>query len=84
MKENCNCQYCKQKVNEKFCTTCGYSYNACESIYDFNPFTFGDLPVYGTPLCPNCVNDETKENIKEHYFSTHFKKISKDEKCQIQ
>lgn len=77
MRENCNCRYCKQKVNERFCTTCGYSYNSCESTYEFIPFTYGNLPEFGSPLCPKCVNDETKENIKDKHFENNFKKIHK-------
>lgn len=64
MQDGCTCRYCKVKVNEKFCSTCGYNFNDCESIYEFIYSEPGDLPKFGSALCPKCVNDDTIDSIK--------------------
>ena len=44
MKEECECSYCKNKVDEYFCIQCGYNFNECESFYKYD----------GIILCPKC------------------------------
>ncbi len=52
MKENCECEYCKQGINEFFCSTCLYNFNRCQSkaIYD------------GMSFCPKCRPQELSES----------------------
>ncbi len=44
MKEDCDCSFCKEKVDEYFCEKCGLNFNECEVR------TF----VEGIMLCPKC------------------------------
>ena len=44
MKQDCECTYCKNQVNEYFCGICGYNFNECESFHEFD----------GMILCPKC------------------------------
>ena len=67
MQENCECQYCKSKVNEYFCSSCGISFNSCESFFEFNEDTYGDLPCGpGRNLCPIC-HPRTWDPEKSNY-----------------
>lgn len=63
MQDNCNCNYCKQNVNEYFCITCGYNFNECESKFKCEGFVF----------CPKCVSTATNKRKKWQ----HYKKIRK-------
>ncbi len=31
MREDCECSYCKEKVDEYVCISCGHNFNECES-----------------------------------------------------
>ncbi len=53
MKDDCECRYCKAKMNEYFCC-CGNNFNVCEIHWEIVDTAPGDLPVFGTPLCPKC------------------------------
>ena len=53
MKQDCNCKYCKNKVDEYFCISCGYNFNECESNYKHDGVTF----------CPKCVKSPINEKI---------------------
>jgi hypothetical protein len=56
MKQDCECSYCKNEVNEYFCIKCGYNFNECESFHKFD----------GITCCPKChpKNDIMPEVIK--------------------
>ncbi len=56
MKNDCECQYCKNGVNEYFCDSCGLNFNECESLHILNGMTF----------CPIChpKNDGELEALK--------------------
>ncbi len=62
MKDNCQCDKCKNLVNEYFCMSCGHNYNECESFFQFmeavpkNPSVSlsSPLPSFGVILCPKC------------------------------
>jgi hypothetical protein len=45
MRENCECSYCKEKVDEYCCISCGYNFNECESVKKSKECYF----------CPKCV-----------------------------
>ncbi len=64
MKDNCDCQYCKNNVNEYFCITCKHNFNRCESFYELKENTQLGRLQPGIQLCPKChplqeVQDET-------------------------
>ena len=44
MKQNCDCSYCKNNVNEYFCIQCGYNFNECESLFKYDEIN----------PCPKC------------------------------
>ncbi len=67
MKENCECDFCKHKVNERFCINFLRGYNDCESHFELIDLTIGDLPAFGIPLCPYCV-PENWEMSKQPLF----------------
>ena len=54
MKNDCKCQYCKNKVDEYFCTRCLYNYNKCEVNYWCDGLTF----------CPKCYPKEEDKKVK--------------------
>lgn len=54
MKPDCDCEYCKHKVNERFCPQCGLNFNACESYFEMKKPIVGGIPMPGCPLCPHC------------------------------
>ncbi len=58
MNENCECRYCKAKVDEYFCWTCGYNFNKCETFFEGVEKIRGDLPKFGCALCPKCYPKE--------------------------
>lgn len=60
MNKDCKCSYCKNNVNERFCISCGYGFNSCESIYEVHKLHYGDLPTIGIPLCPKCCGEDRK------------------------
>jgi hypothetical protein len=62
LRENCDCQYCKHKVNEKFCIDCLRGYNDCESHFELIDLPIGDLPIFGIPLCPHCLPENWEMN----------------------
>lgn len=73
MNENCKCSYCSNKVNERFCVSCGYNYNSCESIYEVHEMHPGDLPTFGNPLCPKCCHADWKPEIYPGYILKRIK-----------
>jgi hypothetical protein len=56
MREDCQCPYCKEKVNEYFCSKCFYNFNECEVLHSFE----------GVQLCPKChpkpLSDKQKKD----------------------
>lgn len=44
MKKDCDCRFCKDKINEYFCSSCAYNFNECESFHAFDYIV----------LCPKC------------------------------
>ncbi len=70
MLENCNCIYCKENVNEYFCSSCFYNYNECESNYVYKDKEMGNIPSFGHPLCPRCVSIDFKvtDKLKDNIF----------------
>ncbi len=54
MKKDCQCQYCKNEVNEYFCIRCGFNYNECEVFHYFD----------GITLCPKCHPKESEGHMK--------------------
>jgi hypothetical protein len=54
MKENCECPYCKEKINKYFCLSCGYNFNECEVMVFLNQIC----------LCPKCHIIEKKDENK--------------------
>lgn len=77
MKENCNCKYCLNKVNEYFCINCSNNFNKCECAYEFFHKNYGDLPEMGMALCPKCHPDTWQPNPNNFKFNM-FRKIIKD------
>ena len=67
MNETCECSYCKNGVKERFCVTCGYNYNSCESIYEAHELHVGDLPTIAYPLCPKCCHEKWKPEVYPGY-----------------
>jgi hypothetical protein len=67
MKEGCQCPYCKNNVNERFCITCKYGFNECESIFEAIELHSGDLPKFGYPLCPKCCHKNWKQDVFPGY-----------------
>lgn len=63
MNENCECYLCSNKINERFCITCGHGYNSCESIWEVHELHCGDLPTIGHPLCPKCCHEDWKPEV---------------------
>ena len=45
MRENCECNYCKHKIDLYFCISCGYNFNECESAQRSD----------GLYVCPKCL-----------------------------
>lgn len=55
MKENCNCDSCKHKVDEYRCFSCGNNFNECETFFEVYESMTGDLPTLPlSQLCPKC------------------------------
>jgi hypothetical protein len=55
MREKCNCLYCKEKIDEYFCSLCFHNFNLCEveKVFDY------------MVLCPKCNKSEVNENKNE-------------------
>ncbi len=56
MKKDCECQYCKNNVNEYFCLACGHNFNECETLFEYRDPIL-DLP---NTLCPKCYDEKWK------------------------
>ena len=69
MKENCQCNYCKCKINEYFCLLCKYNFNECEVLHKFG----------GINLCPKChpkkLKNENELGMKEKHEFTSDQKL---------
>ena len=58
MNENCDCQYCKHKVNEYFCPHCLHNFNECEAFHTYNYIQ----------LCPKCHPKDSILTEKQKYI----------------
>jgi hypothetical protein len=63
MKADCNCNRCKNKVDEYFCCACLFNFNKCESYFEYIEPSPGNLPVFGISLCPKCHPENSLNNI---------------------
>jgi hypothetical protein len=55
MKAGCDCSYCKNKVDEYLCISCGYNFNECESFHKSK----------GMILCPKCHPADKFEKLAD-------------------
>ena len=51
MRKACDCQYCKQNIDEYSCMNCQYKFNECDSFHEVDGFF----------LCPVCHPKDDKE-----------------------
>jgi len=63
MKEDCDCSYCKEKVDEYFCISCLHNFNECESNFQFDGVTY----------CPKCVTKEDVEKMRSRSWLSQFR-----------
>lgn len=59
MKTDCECRYCKAKIDEYFCSSCRHNFNKCESFHEFD----------GITLCPKCHPENEKLEIDLKSFT---------------
>jgi len=61
MNRDCECQYCKNNVNEYFCSLCGHNFNECEAYFVFDEYV---------ALCPKCYLKEQAYILQRKTVST--------------
>lgn len=80
MKNDCECFYCKNKVDEYFCIACGYNFNECESFFEYIEPKYRIASLPGIQMCPKCHPEDFYQKIpdNDHNKKNIFRKIPKE------